>query len=95
MIYNVISSSLKPVERHYVHFFYKTDKAALTKLLVLIIFIFFYNTLHPLQKQSKKKKTQRHCTRCFEYCRSHIERMNVLVRLPQAHWQRFSHRKLG
>lgn len=56
MIYNVISSSLKPVERHYVHFFYKTDKAALTKLLVLIIFIFFYNTLHPLQKQSKKKK---------------------------------------
>lgn len=37
-------------------FFYKTDRAALTKLLMIVIFIFPYNTLHPLQKQPKTEK---------------------------------------
>lgn len=93
MIYNVISSGLKPVERHMYIFLYKTDNAALTRLLMIIIFIFPYNTLHPLQNNHKKQT--RHCTRYSEYCISHLESMTVLVRLHQAHWQRSSHWKLG
>lgn len=41
------------------YIFYKTGKAALTKLLMIVIFIFPYNTLHPLQKQPKKKKKEK------------------------------------
>lgn len=36
-------------------FFYKTDKAALNKTARDCSFLFFYNTLHLLQKQPKKK----------------------------------------
>lgn len=58
MIYNVIYSSLKPVKDNMYIFFYKTDKAALTKLLMIVISFFFFscNKLHLLQKQLKKKK---------------------------------------
>lgn len=74
-------------------FLYKTDNAALTKLLMIIIFIFSYNTLHPLQKQPKKGGKGIALDILNTAC--HFESMNVLVRLHQAHWQRFSHWKLS
>lgn len=55
MIYNVISSGLKPVERHMYIFLYKTDNS-INKTAHDCNFHFFLYTLHPLQKQPKKEK---------------------------------------
>lgn len=57
MIYNVIYSSLKPVKDSMYIFFYKTDKAALTKLLMIVISFFFFPVINcTCYKNNLKKK---------------------------------------